>query len=119
MSKTPEQDQPVLVQPNPAERLYNFVKKARGQGDVTPPAKFWGNVFDLQTPADIAKAPFLEVAEYLGQFLKLTNDVEAGFRELDLEPFYFEPFKPLRKVVHTSVMGLGTTVPSLRNTKPI
>ncbi|SRR5258705_10178368 len=96
---------------NPAARLHNLVVLAK-QSPEGSPYRIWAGPFELP-PEDINPDNILQITEQLIQLDKLIDEVESGFRLLDLEPQYFEPFRPLHKTVFESLHGLSRNVSGL------
>jgi len=101
---------------NPAARLLEFVSKAKRYPDPAQPARLWANVFDISVGKDIQHEELESVVERLKQFRTLIEDAENGLKELpDVELRYFEPFKPLQKVLFVSFLSLNQNVGGLLN----
>lgn len=91
---------------NPAERLYELVRKARRLGDE-PPARLWASVFEIELDREMQDdQKFFQIIDGLISLRELVDETEAGVRRLEFEEFYLAPFPVLRKVIFGSFSQL-------------
>lgn len=103
---------------NPVSRLHDFLRKAKSQPDPIQPARLWAKVFDVELSETNNFDPkeLSMILDRLIDFQALISDAEKGLKELpDPEKRFLEPFAPIRKAVHSSLLTMAGNVAGITN----